>query len=105
MRVLIPWPAAPTANQTILLFNTHPKVVTGGSSQTLPPVAVPAARVVGVEIVWHRNNQASAANGIRVYALDDADAWRETDVKDDNGAATVGAAAPQAVAALASPAE
>lgn len=61
---------------------------------------VDVTTINAVELVWHRNDQASAANGIRVYALDDTNTWRETDVKDDSGAATIGSAAPQAVAAL-----
>ena len=104
-RELIPWPVAPALNETIILFTTHPKVATGATAMTQPSRSLPVNSVNAVECVWHRNNQASAANGIRVYALDDTDTWRETDVKDDNGNATIGSAALQAVGILAAGAE
>jgi hypothetical protein len=105
MRVNVPWPAAPALNETIVLFTTHPKAPTGGTNKVLPPPCIPPSRLSAVEIVWQRNNQASAANGIRVYTLDDTDTWRETDIKDNSNNATVGAGAPQAVPALVAPAE
>jgi hypothetical protein len=101
----VPWPAAPALNQTIILFTTHPKIPTGGASQAQPVPSLEVNRVNAVEIVWHLNDQASAANGIRVYALGSTDLWRETDVKDDAGAASIGSGAAQAVGILAAGAE
>lgn len=99
-RVFAPWPAAPGNGATIIMFTTHPKIPTGGTSQIQPSVNQMVSRINAVELVWLRNDQASAANGIRVYALDDTSTFREVDVKDDNGLPTVGSAAPQAVPVL-----
>lgn len=107
MRQTIPWPIAPGNAATIIMFTTHPDVAVAGIQPTnanwLRSMA--AEKVNAWEGVWIRNDQASAANGIRLYALDDLDVMREVDCKDDNGVATIGAAAPQAVGVLASPAE
>ena len=99
-RQFAPWPAAPGNNATIIMFTTHAKVATGGSAQIQQSINQSANRINAVELVWLRNDQASAANGIRVYALDDTGTFREVDVKDDNGNPTIGSAAPQAVGVL-----
>jgi hypothetical protein len=102
MRQLIPWPAAPGNAATILLFTTHEGIAVA----TLQPVegqylhGLAANRVNAWEAVWLRNNQASAANGIRLYALDDQGVMREVDCKDDSGNATIGSGSAQAVGAL-----
>lgn len=102
MRQLIPWPAAPGNGATILLFTTHQGIAVAGlqavEGQYLH--GVDPCRINAWEGVWLRNNQASAANGIRLYALDDQGVMREVDCKDDNGNATIGSGSPQAVASL-----
>lgn len=100
-KILAPWPAAPGNGATIILACTAPKVVTGGTGIT-QPVNLPRGPscVDAIELVFLANDQASATNGIRLYARDENGTWREVDCKDDNGAATIGSASPQAVAAL-----
>lgn len=101
-RTYIPWPAAPGNAATIVLFATHDRAAGGSGAIYRGKGGAPTATQADViEIAWHRNNQASAANGVRVYALDDTGAWRETDLRDDADAPTIGAAAPQAVPLLA----
>lgn len=101
MRQVLPWPAAPGNGATILMFTTHPAIAVAGITPVLQyAVSVPASRINAWECVWIRNDRASAANGIRLYALDDGGTFREVDCKDDNGNAQIGSAAPQAVAAL-----
>ena len=95
-RVLLPWPAAPGNGATIILATTHPKVPTGGTA-TIQPSSVLVSTdnyLNALEFVWLRNDQASAANGVRVYALDDTGTFREVDVKNYLNAATIGSAAP-----------
>lgn len=99
-KIYAPWPAAPGNGATIILACSADKVATGGTGITKAVNLPRGSMVDAIEITWHRNDQASAANGIRVYALDDTNTWREADVKDDNGAATIGSAAPQAVGVL-----
>lgn len=103
-RQSIPWPAAPGSSATIILAGTHPSIAVVGGLIT-PPPQVPLNLAQGlieaVEFVWLRNDQASAANGIRLYALDDAGVFREVDCKNDLNAASIGSAAPQAVPVLA----
>lgn len=85
------------------MVNTHDKVVSGGSVVTRATSACDVDGkfgLTGIEIVWMQNDQASNANGVRLYARDNTGTWREVDCKDDNGAATIGSASPQAVAAL-----
>tara|TARA_R110000868_G_scaffold94150_7_gene260021 strand:+ start:1938 stop:2405 length:468 start_codon:yes stop_codon:yes gene_type:complete len=102
------FPTAPGNAATICLVATHPGTVAAGL-----PVAVAATsdRLVAknlseVEIVWHKNDQASAANGVRAYVTDDGGTtWFETDVKSDTNAATIGTSAAVQIAALSSPAE
>jgi hypothetical protein len=107
MRQLVPWPAAPGNAATIIMFTTHPAIAVATLVPNNLQVAqsVPGSRIVAWEGVWLRNDQASAANGIRLYALDDGGTFREVDCKDDLGAATIGSAAPQAVGILAAGAE
>jgi hypothetical protein len=102
MRQLVPWPAAPANAATIIMFTTHPAIAVASLIPNNLQIAtsVPASRIIAWEGVWLRNDQASAANGIRLYALDDAGVMREVDCKDDNAVATIGSAAPQAVALL-----
>ena len=98
--------AAPGNAATIILANwsSVPKVPTGAAATVNPvekPRDLPTNDVVAVELVWIQNDQASAANGVRLYALaSDKTTFREVDCKDDNGIATIGSAAPQAVPVL-----
>lgn len=116
-RVNALWPAAPGNNGTILFLATHPKLAGNLSGTALganrlmkatdgTELGIPANSLQAVELVWLENNQASAANAIRVYTLlKDGVTWREVDVKDDNGTPQIGSAAPQSVPVLATPAE
>jgi hypothetical protein len=85
------------------MFTTHDKVVTGGTATTqarLQGVSHSGGMLNAVEITWLRNDQASATNGLRVYALDDADVFREVDVKNYLNAPTIGSAATFTVTSL-----
>lgn len=88
------WPAVPANNGTIVLFATHDRLA-GGSGTLFRGMSgvrgLHFSKIDGFEIVFLRHNKASAANGIRLYAYDDGGAWRETDLKDDLGVATLGA--------------
>ncbi len=88
-RTFSTWPAAPGNAATIVLFSTQRLASKGG------------LEIAAVEFTWHRNDQASAANGLRCYALDDTNTWRETDLKDDFNLPTIGSAAPLTIPALA----
>lgn len=100
-REFVPWPAAPGNGATIVMFATHTRFA-GGSGAIYKPLTSVAGRrqLEAVTLTWLRNDQASAANGLRVYGLDDTDTWREVDLKTDAGAASIGSAAPVQVAAL-----
>lgn len=117
-RIVAPWPAAPGNNATIIMFTTHPKVATGSSvttPSTLKSMVKPGAFTVSpdeiaeIELLWHRNNQASAANGLRLYVLirlsDGTTEWVESDCKNDSNNATIGTAAAIQVPSLAAPQE
>jgi hypothetical protein len=116
-RVQAFWPAAPGNNATIVMLATHPKLASSlvgtaaGAKRVMfaldgTELGVPANSLQAVEIIWLENNQASAANAIRVYTLlKDGVTWREVDVKDDNGVPQIGSGAPQSVPVLATPAE
>jgi len=116
-RVNALWPAAPGNAATIVMLSTHPKLAgslvgtAAGAKRVMfamdgTELAIPANSLNAVELLWTENNQASNANGIRLYTLlKDGVTWREVDCKDDNGVASIGTAAPQAVAVLATPAE
>lgn len=100
-RFYAPWPAAPGNNATIILFATHPRQP-GGSGDIVAPKDAPApGQVDAITITWLRNDQASAANGVRVYGYDNTDTWREVDLKNSLNIATIGSAAPVQVPILA----
>lgn len=100
-RIYPPWPAAPGNNATILLYAWGPVARTTGSSVYTPTDPNTKNRVIDlVTITWLRNDQASAANGVRVYGLDDTGTFREVDLKNNFNAATIGSGAPVAVPAL-----
>jgi hypothetical protein len=96
------WPAVPANNATVVLFTTHDRL-TGGAGAlvraSLPTYDRQAPEMV--ELTFHRHNKASATSGLKSYALDDTGAWRETDMKDDDDAATM----PKTVPILAAGAE
>jgi len=99
------WPTAPGNNATIVLFATHDRKA-GGSGDVFTGMkgaeGIAPEEISAVEFTWHKNDQASAANGIRCYATDDGGTtWHETDLKDDANVATIGSAAPVQVRALA----
>lgn len=102
-----PWPAAPGNGATIVLFCTHPRVPGGGAGSPVGPTLGRATPFLdSVTCLWHKNDQASAANGVRIYMTDDAGVtWHESDRKDDSDAATIGAAAPRQVPVLTPPQE
>lgn len=112
-RAFAPWPAAPGNNATILLFNSHPKIVSGGTAVTRPSLqrlagigSFDTRELEALEVAWHRNDQASAANGVRAYTTDDGGVtWFETDLKSDTNAATIGSGAAIQVPILAVGAE
>jgi hypothetical protein len=100
------WPAIPANNATIVLFTTHDRVPTGGTDPVKPSIQnVHPHSLDAVTVTFHRHNKASAANGLRAYVLDNTGTWRETDLKDDSGAATIGSGAAIQVPILAAPAE
>jgi hypothetical protein len=100
----VPWPAAPGNGATIVMACCKvPKLATGAGAtvpSTEPVRNLDANDVNAIEIVWLRNDQASAANGVRLYAVDDAGTYREVDLKSDTNAATIGSAAPVQVPVL-----
>lgn len=103
-------PTAPAANATTVLFATHPCTLgTGGASvsstftkaSTGEAVVVTPDAIEEVEVVFGLHDHASAANGLRAYYTNDGGSnWRETDMKDPNDAATIGAAAARQVPTL-----
>lgn len=104
-RFYAPWPTVPANNETIVLFTTHSRAPGGSGAPVQPSVPeVMPQRISTVTITFLRHNKASAANGLRVYARDDTGTWRETDLPNDSGNPTVGAAAAIQVAALTPPA-
>lgn len=116
-RVMHKWPTAPGNAATIVMVSSAPKIngslsATAAGARTWMfdqdgrELAIPANSVNGVEIVWLENDQAAAANGVRLYALTkNGTTWREVDCKDDSGNATIGSGAPQTVGTLSTPAE
>jgi hypothetical protein len=107
-RMFLPtFPTAPGNNATILLFNTHPKQVGGAGTMFQPSLqGLQQVRIAAIHCRWLLNNQASAANGLRVYALRrDGVNWSEIDLKNDANAPTIGAAAPVQVPVTAAGAE
>lgn len=111
------WPAPPGNAATIVMVSSAPKIngslsaTANGAKRVMfdndgRDLAIPANSIHAVELTWLENDQAAAANAIRLYALtEDGVTWREVDCKDDNGVATIGTAAPQTVGILATPAE
>jgi hypothetical protein len=99
-RPFAPWPAAPAApGATIVMFTTAPRPSADGRV-TLP--SLENRRCSGLHITWHKNDQASAANGLRIYASDDGGTtWYESDLKNASNAPTIGSAAPVTVPILA----
>ena len=84
-------PAAPAAGATVVLFTTHPRA-TGGVGAVVAPsrferstmtqdVVIDPDTLEEVEITWQLHDQASAANGLRAYVLDQLNQWQETDIK------------------------
>lgn len=101
-RIYAPWPAVPANGATILLFAWGPVArVTGTSSFTPTDPNTKNRQVDAVTITWQRHNKASAANGLRCYALGDDNVFYETDLKNDSNASTIGASAPIQIPALA----
>ena len=108
-------PAAPSAGSTVVLFATHPCTLgTGGASvlslftraSGLQSVLIDPAAIEEIDVVFGKHDHASAANGIRAYYTNDGGAtWVETDMKDPQNVATIGAAAPIQVPTLAAGAE
>jgi len=103
-----PWPTAPGNAATVIMVSTAPKPA-GGSGQAVPPTlsqGLEKGRAVSVTLGYLRNDQASAANGVRVWASDNGGVdWFEVDLKSDTNAATCGSAAPIQVPVLAAGAE
>lgn len=100
-KYMAPWPTVPGNNSTVILFTTHERDPGGGQSIVQPSLAgISGQQVDAIEVVFHRHNKASAANGLRLYAVDDTGAWRETDLKNDLDAPTIGSAAPRQVPVL-----
>ena len=103
-------PVAPTTGATIVLFSTHPCTLgTGGASvvstyqkaTTGEAVIVSPDAIEELEVIFGLHDHASAANGLRAYYTNDGGAnWHETDIKDPNDAATIGAAAARQVPTL-----
>lgn len=112
-RLFFPLPAPGANNATTVIFNTHNKIPTGGTVLATVPVPMQMARpadIDAVTVVMLENNKAIAANGIRVYTPNTIEpseqpTWLETDLKNNAGAATVGAAAPVTVGVLAAATE
>lgn len=109
MRYPAKWPARPGANTTIVLFATHDRLA-GGAGANFPGMSgigtqLPTHEIDAIEVVFLRHDQASAANGLRLYARDDEGNFREVDLKGDDGVATIGAGAPKQVPLLAAGAE
>ena len=108
-------PAAPSAGATVVLFATHPCTLgTGGVSYTslfsrasgLQSVLIDPDAMEEIDVIFGLHDHASAANGLRAYYTNDGGVtWVETDLKDPNNAATIGAAAPVQVPTLAAGAE
>ena len=109
-------PAAPGSGATCVLFSTHPRKP-GGSGTAVQstfttgkgtaPVVINPDAIEEVDLTYHLNDQASAANGLRAYETSDGGVtWIETDMKGYvNGVAnqpSIGAAAPIQVPALSS---
>ena len=94
-------PAAPSAGATVVLFATHPCTLgTGGASvlslftraSGLQSVLIDPAAIEEIDVVFGKHDHASAANGIRAYYTNDGGAtWVETDMKDPQNVATIGA--------------
>lgn len=87
-----PMPAAPGAAATIILFATKECAV-GSARYTPKGGSLGAQGLTGVEFTWVKNDQASAANGVRLYTFDKDGVVVEVDLKDDSNAATVGSGA------------
>ena len=92
------WPTVPTANETIILFCTHPRQPGGAGALQQPTSLVVGSRHVGPEdiqavtLLFLNHNQLSAANGLRVYAwASKTGLWYEVDLPDENDAPTIGA--------------
>lgn len=101
-RLYAPWPAAPGNGATIVMFCTHPRQPGGAGSPVQASIRdIDQSRIAAVTITWLRNDQASAANGLRVYALDNIGVFREIDLKNDSNVASIGAVAPVQVPVLA----
>jgi len=110
-RIGAPWPAVPANNGTVVMFTTHQRL-TGGSGTLVQSTlstggtgGVDPKRIYAVTITWLRHNKASAADGLKIYARDDTDTYRETDLGDDSYPTPTplfGTAAPFQIPALSS---
>jgi hypothetical protein len=108
-------PAAPSAGTTTVIFATHPCTLgTGGVSVVslftrasgLQSVLIDPDAIEEIDVTFGLHDHASAANGLRAYyTKDGGTTWTETDMKDPNNAATIGATAPVQVPTLAAGAE
>jgi hypothetical protein len=108
-------PAAPGAGTTCVLIATHPRKPGGAgtavtstfaSGSGTDPVVINPDAIEEVDVTFHLNDNASAANGLRSYITVDGGAtWIETDLKGYvAGVAnqpSIGAAAPIQVPLLA----
>lgn len=102
MSASAPWPAVPGNNATIVMFATHRRQAGGSGAWYEPPPSIRSpADIKAVTITWLRHNKASAANGLRVYGIDDTGAYQETDLQTDAGASTIGTASPVQIPVLA----
>jgi hypothetical protein len=107
-------PAAPENGATVVLFATHPRkpggsgtavtstFSTGDGNET---IKINPDAIEEVELTYHLNDQASAANGLRAYVTNDGGAtWLETDMKGDVSGVpnqpSIGASAPIQIPAL-----
>lgn len=106
-RYFLAQPTAPGNNATVILAATAAKQPGGSGAIVQPPPHMEKlrGRATAVTITFLAHDQASAANGIRVYAKDAAGTWRESDRKNDSDVATIGSAAPVQIPVLSSPAE
>ena len=82
-----------------LVGSVQSKFARGDGNQE---VLIAPDAIEDVTVVYGKNDQASAANGVRAYYTNDGGAtWVETDIKGPDNAPTIGAGAPIQVPVLA----